>query len=100
MRKNRKELLTEFVAEAKKRELSGLLTYGHFEPEKDTRILSHEAQEETIDVLNYMRFFTRKYPEAYKECLSVRRLAFSLYCALRDLEELEFRLTEEKGGNT
>ena len=96
MRKNRNELLAEFVAEAKKREISGLITYGHFDPKKDTRILSVEAQDEVIDVLNYLRFFLRKFPDSYEHTLASRRLAFALYCALRDLEGLEFELNDKR----
>src|SRR3990172_4885723 len=86
MRMDKRKLLDEFCAEARKRELQGMQTYGPFDPEEDTRNLSQEAQDEVIDVLNYMRFFHRKYPDAYEHNLSVRRLAFSLYCALRELE--------------
>lgn len=98
MQKNKSELLAELFAEARKRELHGLKTYGAFDPKTDKRFLTAEAQEEVIDVQNYLRFFHRKYPNTNKETLAARRLVFALYCALRDLEDLEMRLTPEKGG--
>jgi hypothetical protein len=98
MRTDKRELLNEFCAEARKRELQGMQTYGPFDSETDTRTLSVEAQEEAIDSYVYMKFFQRKYPDYYEHNLEVRRLAFSLYCELRKLEELEMRLTTKNGG--
>ena len=100
MRKTKRDLLAELFAEARKREIHGLKTYGAFDPKKDHRILASEAQEEVIDVLNYLRFFHRKYPDTTKDTLTARRLTFALYCALRELEVLELNLTAEKGGIT
>ena len=95
---SRKKLLTEFVQEAGKREFAALPKYGVFDPKKDKRILSVEAQEENIDILNYMRFLHRKHPSLREDINKVKRLAFDLYVLLRNLEARELELTRKKGG--
>jgi len=95
---DRKKLLQEFFAEARKRELLGLATYGPFEPTKDTRILSIEMQEEAVDVLNYSRFLLRKHPHLREKTEGIKRLTFALYYELRKLEKVELELTRNQGG--
>lgn len=97
MRKNNdKLLLWELAVEAAKREQMGLATYGPFNPATDKRILSVEAQEEVIDVWNYLRFLAKKHPHLRKDLLLARKQAWHLYCELRRLEGME--TTQDKGG--
>jgi len=92
----RERFLRNFVDEAKKREIQGLAVYGDFDPKTDTRILSVEAQEEAIDVLNYCRFLLRKHPSLREKIDGVKRLSFCIYRELRKLEAEEMRLNQSR----
>ena len=90
----RRELAEEYLSKAISREVEGLATYGDFVPQTDTRVLSSEAIDECVDILNYMRFYEKKYGKSI-EVTAIKRLAFKLYVELRRLELEE---TRKKGG--
>ena len=87
-------LAEEYLTKALNREVQGLATYGDFNPKTDNRILSIEAQEECIDILNYLRFFEKKYGKS-QEVTGIKQMAFKLYVELKRLELAE---TSTKGG--
>jgi len=94
---DRKALLKDFVAEGVRREFAGLVNYGRFDPQTDTRTLSREAIDEAVDILNYCRFLVRKHPQFREKATSVMRLAFAAYVELRKLERDELQLTSTGG---
>jgi len=91
---SKKELAKEYIQKALTREAQGLSTYGDFNPKTDTRILSLEAIDECIDILNYLRFYEKKFGKSL-EVTHIKQMAFKLYVELRRLELLE---TSKRGG--
>jgi len=90
----KKKLAEEYLQKAISRETQGLATYGDFDPKTDTRVLSWEAIDECVDILNYLRFYEKKYGKSL-EVTTIKQMAFKLYVELRRLELVE---TAKRGG--
>ena len=86
----------EFNNKMREGERAGLTKYGSFDPETDRRVLTVEAQEETRDVGVYMTFLQRKHPNIREEAAEIKRMAFNLFVALRQLESRERGLSENR----
>ena len=84
-----KALLREFYSRYRSRIVSGLATYGEFNPATDTRCLSGEAIEEILDVGSYLEFLEAKRPDLTSGIQKVRAKAIMMYGMLRRLEEVE-----------
>ena len=90
------KLLREFVAKYQARIVQGLAVYGEFDPDTDTRNLSHEGVEEILDVGSYMEMLEQKHPELKTKCRKVMAKAVILFGMLRDLERDELELTRKE----
>ena len=91
------EITKEYVAKAQRREAQGLTVYGDFNPLKDKRVMSVEAQDECVDIFNYMEFLIRKFPQHKSKARKVQVKACVVYQLLKQLEEVELS-THKKGG--
>ena len=96
----RLKLIREFTAKYRARIVKGLATYGEFDKDTDTRILSREAQEEVLDVGSYLEFLEIKHPDPNLQLKiqRVRAKAILLYGELKQLEQDELIRTPARGG--
>jgi hypothetical protein len=92
---NNRALIREFYLKCESREIGGLVTYGEFVPETDTRVLAVDIQEELLDCGNYLIFMERKYPNLTPEIQRFRAKVILMYGESKELEELERTLGEE-----
>lgn len=86
--KKRREYWDLWSKESQQREDDKMSSMGPYSPD-DSRILSCEAQEETYDIKSYLRFLNRKRPDLEEKVNAAKRLAFELFCGLKELETLE-----------
>jgi hypothetical protein len=87
-------LLREFVALCDNREVSGLATYGEFDPGTDKRCLSQEMIEELSDSWNYMKFLEMKHPPLGSGVQKIRAKLVMLYGEAKKLREMELTLAK------
>lgn len=87
--KKRREYWNLWATESQQREDAKMSSLGPYVPEDDGRIMSCEAQEETYDIKSYLRFLNRKRPDLEEQINAAKRLAFELFCGLKELEALE-----------
>jgi hypothetical protein len=66
-----------------------MASLGPYVTTTDKRIMSCESQEETYDIKSYLRFLNRKRPDLEEKIIAAKRLAFELFCGLKELEVLE-----------
>ena len=83
------EITKEYLAKAQRREAQGLTTYGDFDPVADQRILTVEAQDEAVDIFNYMEFLIRKFPKHKDKARRIQVKACTLYHLLKQMESTE-----------
>ena len=82
-----------FQKEADDRMSKGLLVYGDFDPSTDSRILSQEAMDELVDVMNYMRMYEQKTKKKNNASV-IKKQVFVTWCLLRDMREDEMNSGE------
>jgi len=88
-------LAREFYDKYQSRIVKGLATYGEFQPDKDTRVLAHEAMEEILDGCgSYMDMLEQKHPSLQHKIQRIRAKGILLYGELLQLEKDELSLME------